>query len=57
MSPYWILYFEPTMLKLCRRKFNRFGNDAQFRSGEYTVVFSKIEIGANVVNRSGGFIF
>lgn len=54
---HWMLHFNGKMLRLCRRKFLRFGNGAVFRPGAYAICCSKIEIGARVVVRPGTMLF
>ena len=54
---HWRLYFPTTMKRLCRKKFGRFGNGAEFRPGAYAVNCSKIEIGSRVIIRPGCMLF
>lgn len=54
---HWLLYFKSTQVKLCRRKFAKFGEGAQFRPGAYAVGCSKIEIGKRVIIRPGTKLF
>lgn len=55
LSTHWKLYFKTTMWKLCRCKFKRFGNEAEFRPKAYAESCSKIEVGANLVIPPGTF--
>jgi acetyltransferase-like isoleucine patch superfamily enzyme len=57
LSTHWRLYFKSTMQALCSKKFNQFGNGAEFRPGAYAEACSKILIGNNVVIRPGTFLF
>lgn len=50
---HWRLHFKSTATELCRRKFQSFGEGADFRPGAYAVVCSKISIGRKVVVRPG----
>lgn len=54
---HWRLYFSSTMQRLCRHKFRRFAQGAQFRPGAYAVGCSQIEIGSRVVVRPGSRFF
>jgi acetyltransferase-like isoleucine patch superfamily enzyme len=54
---HWRLYFKSTMRALCLEKFGYFGHGSEFRPGAYAEGCSKIEIGNNVVIRSGTFLF
>lgn len=56
-STHWRLHFRSTMLRLCRKKFRRFGSDAEFRPGAYAVCCSKISLGNRVVVRPGCMLF
>jgi acetyltransferase-like isoleucine patch superfamily enzyme len=51
------LYFKPLMTELCRKKFQHFGEGAEFRPGAYAVACSKISIGKRVVIRPGTMLF
>lgn len=57
LATHWRLYFKSTMKVLCKKKFKRFGDAAEFRPGAYAECCSKIEIGNNVVIRPGTFLF
>lgn len=50
---HWRLYFKSTMQALCREKFMRFADGAEFRPGAYAVGCSRISIGKRVVIRPG----
>jgi acetyltransferase-like isoleucine patch superfamily enzyme len=52
-----MLHYRGTMLKLCKKKFRKFSDTAQFRAGAYAVGCSKIEIGNRVVIRPGCMLF
>jgi len=54
---HWMLYFPKKMRSLCKKKFKRFSDTAQFRPGAYAVGCSKIEIGNRVVVRPGCMFF
>lgn len=54
---HWKLYYTKQMLKLCKKKFKRFAETAQFRPGAYAVGCSKIMIGDRVVIRPGVMLF
>lgn len=54
---HWRLFFPNSMRKLCKQKFNRFGELAQFRPGAYAVSCSQICIGNRVVIRPGCKLF
>ena len=54
---HWQLHFKSTMRKLCKRRFKRFGDGAEFRPGSYAQACSKISIGNRVVVRPGSFLF
>lgn len=54
---HWRLHFPSSMRRLCRAKFLRFGDGAEFRPGAYAVTCSKIEIGERVVVRPGCMLF
>ena len=50
---HWQLHFKSTMRKLCKRRFKRFGDGAEFRPGAYAEACSKISIGDRVVVIAG----
>ncbi|WP_276091107.1 acyltransferase [Pedobacter sp. JY14-1] len=54
---HWKLYFQHSMLTLCKGKFKKFADSAQFRPGAYAVSCSQIEIGSRVVVRPGTMLF
>lgn len=54
---HWRLYYKKEMHALCKKKFKRFSNTADFRPGAYAVGCSKIEIGERVVIRPGVKLF
>jgi acetyltransferase-like isoleucine patch superfamily enzyme len=54
---HWKLFFQDKMVKLCKRKFFKFEDTAQFRPGAYAVGCSQIEIGKRVVIRPGCRLF
>jgi len=54
---HWRLYFKPTMQKICKNKFKKFGKNAEFRAGSYAITCSKISIGEQVVIRPGTMLF
>jgi acetyltransferase-like isoleucine patch superfamily enzyme len=57
LTTHWRLYFKSTMKALCRKKFQHFGDGADFRPGAYAEACSKIWIGNNVVIRPSTFLF
>lgn len=54
---HWRLYFPVKMVYLCKRKFKKFANSAQFRPGSYAIGCSRIEIGNRVIIRPGCMLF
>ena len=54
---HWQLYFRDRMLALCKKKFKKFADSADFRAGAYAVGCSKIEIGKRVVIRPKCMLF
>lgn len=54
---HWRLHFKSTMTALCRTKFKRFGEAAEFRPGAYAIGCSKISLGNRVVIRPGCMLF
>lgn len=50
---YWRLFFKSTMCKLCKKKFMKFADTADFRPGAYAIGCSQISIGKRVVIRPG----
>jgi acetyltransferase-like isoleucine patch superfamily enzyme len=50
---HWRLFFKSSMLRLCRKKFHFFGENADVRPGSYLIACSRISIGKNVVVRPG----
>lgn len=54
---HWKLYFNSTMLKLCKKKFYHFGSEAEFRPGAYAIGCSFISIGNRVVIRPETMLF
>jgi len=54
---HWRLHFKSTMTSICKRKFNHFGENADFRAGAYAVACSNISIGKNVVIRPCTMLF
>ncbi|SDM88086.1 transferase hexapeptide (six repeat-containing protein) [Daejeonella rubra] len=54
---HWRLYFRSSMLNLCRKKFLRFAEGAEFRPGAYAVGCSRIELGKRVIIRPGTMLF
>lgn len=53
---HWRLHFPELARALCRDKFRRFGDLAEFRPGAYAVICSKIEIGNRVIVRPGSML-
>ncbi len=54
---HWMLHFDSSMKRLCRKKFSSFGEGAEFRSGAYAVACSQISIGCDVVVRPNTMLF
>jgi acetyltransferase-like isoleucine patch superfamily enzyme len=54
---HWKLYFHTSNLKLCKNKFNYFGEESEFRPGAYAIACSKISIGRRVVIRPNTMLF
>lgn len=54
---HWRLHFKKKMQALCRKKFARFADDADFRAGAYAVGCSQIAIGRRVVIRPQTMLF
>lgn len=54
---HWKLHFKSLMTKLCKSKFKRFSDTADFRAGAYAVHCSNISLGDNVVVRPSTMIF
>jgi len=54
---HWKLHYKKQMLKLCKRKFRKFSETAEFRAGAYAVGCSKIEIGNRVIIRPNTMLF
>lgn len=54
---HWRLHFPELALRLCRGKFQRFGDLAEFRPVAYAEACSKIAIGSRVVIRPGCMLF
>ena len=54
---HWKLYFKSEMLKLCKKKFYKFADTAEFRAGAYAIGCSQISIGERVVIRPNTMLF
>lgn len=54
---HWQLYYKKTMQMLCKKKFKRFPDSAEFRAGAYAISCSKISLGENVIIRPNTMIF
>jgi acetyltransferase-like isoleucine patch superfamily enzyme len=54
---HWRLYFRKKMLALCKKKFAKFADNADFRAGAYAVGCSQIAIGERVVIRPQTMLF
>lgn len=54
---HWKLHFKSLMIKLCKSKFKRFSDTAEFRAGAYAVHCSNISLGDNVVVRPSTMLF
>lgn len=53
LGTHWRCFFKSKMIKLCKKKFNYFGEGADFRPGAYAIGCSQISIGNRVVIRPG----
>jgi len=51
LSTHWNLYLKSRMLYVCKKKFKKFDDTAEFRPGAYAIGCSKISIGHRVVVR------
>ena len=54
---HWMLTYQSSMMKLCKKKFQYFSDTALFRKGAYAVGCSKIRIGNRVVIRPNCMLF
>lgn len=54
---HWKLFYQNQMLRLCKNKFKKFSDTAQFRPGAYAIGCSKIEIGNRVIIRPQCMLF
>ena len=54
---HWRLFFQRSMLTLCKKRFKSFGKESYFRPGAFAVGCANIEIGNNVVIRTGTMLF
>lgn len=54
---HWKLHYNTLMLRLCKKKFKKFPNTAQFRPGAYAIGCSRIEIGERVIIRPNCMLF
>jgi acetyltransferase-like isoleucine patch superfamily enzyme len=54
---HWKLFYPKKMLKLCKKKFKKFADTADFRPGAYAIGCSKIEIGERVIIRPQCMLF
>lgn len=54
---HWRLYFRSTMRGLCRARFRRFADTAEFRPGAYATNCRNISLGERVVIRPGCMLF
>jgi len=54
---HWKLFFKNTMEQICKKKFKKFGKNAEFRAGAYAITCSKISIGDNVIIRPTTMLF
>lgn len=57
VGTHYKLFFKKEGRKLCEKKFQFFGEGAEFRPGAYAVACSKISIGKRVVIRPGTMLF
>lgn len=56
-TSHYKLFFKKSMRRLCTKKFNHFGENADFRPGAYAIACSKISIGKKVVIRPTTMLF
>ncbi len=56
LATHLLSYFPERYKKICEKKFAKFGDGAEFRSGAYAVTCSNIYLGNNVVIRPGSFM-
>ena len=56
-STYFLLFFKKSASWLCRKKFGKFGEGAEFRPGAIAVSTKKIMLGKNVVIRPGSQLY
>ncbi len=54
---HFLLHFKTLGRMLCKRKFRKFGRQAEFRPGAYAICTKNISIGANVVIRPLSMLF
>lgn len=54
---HWRLHFKSSMIDLCREKFKRFGDGAEFRPGAYASCCSRISLGKRVIIRPQCMLF
>ena len=54
---HWKLHFRKSMIKLCKKKFKKFSDSSEIRSGAYVIGCSKIEIGNRVIIRPACMLF
>ena len=54
---HWQLHYKKRMIELCKRKFRKFSEGAEFRAGAYAVGCSQIEIGKRVIIRPQSMLF
>tara|TARA_B100001121_G_C18538267_1_gene549472 strand:- start:209 stop:739 length:531 start_codon:yes stop_codon:yes gene_type:complete len=54
---HFLLHFPITMRWICKKKFKKFGLNAEFRPGAYADNCSKISIGDNTIIRPGSMLF
>lgn len=54
---HWRLYFRSTMVGLCKSRFRRFADTAEFRPGAYATSCCNISLGERVVIRPGCMLF
>jgi len=54
---HWRLYFQPTMISLCKLKFKFISDTADFRPGAYAIGCSNISLGNRVVIRPSSMLF
>lgn len=56
LATHFAFYHPSLQKKICKKKFGKFGDNAEFRIGAYAVTCSRIFLGSNVVIRPNSFL-